>query len=138
MFDGPRPIIKAVAAGEIIDVGFANHYYYLEQRADGNARNVAAKFYPGEPGGLLQVAGVGIIEGTDNWAAANAFVDFLLSQTVQQDSAEVNREIPLVEGVEPPEGTPPVDELTVPDLDVRLLEDLQDTRELLTEVGIIK
>lgn len=138
VFDGPRPIIKAVAAGQIIDVGFANHYYYLEQRADGEAKNVAAKFYPGDPGGLLQVAGVGIIEGTDNEEAANAFIDFLLSERTQQYSAEVNREIPLAEGIEPPEGTPTVDELTVPDLDVRQLEELEGTRELLTTVGIIK
>jgi iron(III) transport system substrate-binding protein len=32
VFDGPRPIINAVAAGTIIDVGFANHYYLQEQQ----------------------------------------------------------------------------------------------------------
>jgi iron(III) transport system substrate-binding protein len=137
LFDGPRPIFDAVAAGKIIQVGFANHYYLYEWQADGGARNVAAKFYRGNPGGLLNVAGVGIIKGTDNEAAANAFVDFLLSPTAQQYFAEVNLEIPLVEGVEPPEGTPTADELIVPDLDVQQLEDLQGTRELLTEVGII-
>jgi len=137
VFDGPRPIATAVAAGEIIDVGFGNHYYLYDLQARGDAKNVAAKFYPGDPGGLLGLAGVGIIKGTDNEAAANAFVDFLLSQTAQQYFAKVPREIPLVKGVEPPEGTPTADELTVPDLDMRQLEDLQDTRELLTEVGIL-
>jgi iron(III) transport system substrate-binding protein len=137
VFDGPRPIITAVAAGKIIEVGFANHFYLDDLQADGDARNVAAKFYGGDPGGLLNVAGVGIIEGTDNEAAANAFVDFLLSKKAQQYFAEVNLEIPLVEGVEPPEGTPTADELIVPGLDVRQLEDLQGTRELLREVGII-
>ena len=137
VFDGPRPIIKAVAAGKIIDVGFANHYYLDELQTDRDATNVAAKFYSGDPGGLLQVAGVGIIKGTDNEAAANAFVDFLLSPTAQRYIAEVNLEIPLAEGIEPPEGTPTVDKLTVPNLDVRQLEDLQGTRELLTETGII-
>lgn len=43
----------------------------------------------------------------------------------------------IIEGVEPPEGTPTADELLVPDLDVRQLEDLQSTRELLREVGIL-
>jgi iron(III) transport system substrate-binding protein len=137
VFDGPRPIIKAVAAGKIIEVGFANHYYLDELQSEGDATNVAAKFYGGDPGGLLQVAGVGIIKGTDNEAAANAFVDFLLSRPTQQYFAKVNLEIPLVEGIDPPTGTPTADELTVSNLDVRQLEDLQSTRELLTETGII-
>jgi iron(III) transport system substrate-binding protein len=137
VFEGPRPIATAVAAGEIIEVGFGNHYYLYQLQAEGEAKNVAAKFYPGDPGGLLNVGGVGIVKGTDNEAAANAFVDFLLSPTAQQYFAEVSREIPLVKGVEPPEGTPTADELTVPGLDMQQLENLQSTRELLTEVGII-
>jgi iron(III) transport system substrate-binding protein len=138
VFDGPRPITTAVAAGKIVQVGFGNHFYLYDLQAEGDAMNVAAKFYPGDPAGLLNVGGVGIIKGTDDEAAANAFVDFMLSQTAQRYFAEVNLEIPVVEGVEPPEGTPTADELAVPGLDVRQLEDLDDTRELLTEVGIIK
>jgi iron(III) transport system substrate-binding protein len=138
VFTGPPPIINAVAAGEIIDVGFVNNFYLYDLQAEGDAMNVAAKFYGGGvPGGLLEGAGVGIVDSTDNEAAANAFVDFMLSQTAQQHSAEVHLEIPFVEGVEPPEGAPTADELIVPDLDVRQLEDLKSTRELLTEVGII-
>src|SRR6266540_4357266 len=133
VFDGPRPIATAVAAGEIVEVGFGNHFYLYDLQAEGDAKNVAAKFYPGDPAGLLNVGGVGIIKGTDNEAAANAFVDFMLSQTAQRYFAEVNLEIPLVNGVKPPEGVPTADELTVPGLDVRQLEDLDDTRELLTE-----
>jgi iron(III) transport system substrate-binding protein len=136
VFTGVSPIISAVAAGEIIDVGFANHFYLYDQQAEGDARNVVAKFYPGDPGGPLEVAGVGIIEGTDNEAAANAFVDFLLSPTAQQYFAEVSLEIPLGEGVGPPDGAPTADELTVPDLDVRQLEDLQGVRRLLAQIGI--
>jgi iron(III) transport system substrate-binding protein len=79
-----------------------------------------------------------IVKGTTNEAAAKAFVDFLLSPPAQNYFAESNREIPLVEGIELPGGTPTVDELTVPDLDVRRLEDLQSARKLLTEVGIME
>lgn len=69
------------------------------------------------------------MEGADEEAAARAFVDFMLSQTAQRYFAEVNLEIPLVEGVEPPEGAPTAADLIVPDLDVRQLEDLEGTRE---------
>jgi iron(III) transport system substrate-binding protein len=137
VFTGPAPIIKAVAAGEIIDIGFVNNFYLYDLQADGDAINVAAKYYAGGvPGGLLEGAGVGIIDGTDNEAAANAFVDFMLSPTVQQHQAEVHLEIPFVEGIAPPDGAPTADELTVPGLDVRQLENLDSTRELLTKLGI--
>jgi iron(III) transport system substrate-binding protein len=134
---GAGPIINAVAAGEIVEVGFGSHFYLYDLQADGDAMNVAAKFYPGDPGGLLSVDGVGIIKGTDNEAAANAFVDFLLSQTAEQYFAAGNVEIPIVESVEPREGKLTADELTVPGLDVQQLEELDDARELLTEVGIL-
>jgi iron(III) transport system substrate-binding protein len=137
IFDGPRPIATAVAAGKIVDVGFGNPFYLYQLHAVGDAMNVAAKFYPGDPGGLLQVAGVGIINGTDNETAANAFVDFLLSQKAQQYFARVSNEIPVVRGVKPPKGMPTAEQLTIPGLDVRRLEDLQSTRKLLTELGII-
>jgi iron(III) transport system substrate-binding protein len=87
--------------------------------------------------GLVGPAAVGIVEGTDNEAAASAFVDFMLSEATQRHMAEVHFEIPFVKDVEPPAGMPTADELTVPGLDLRRLEDLQSTRELLTELGII-
>lgn len=137
-FEGAVPIVTAVAAGQIVEVGFASHYYLYDLQAGGDAGNVAARFYDGDAGGLLNVAGVGIVEGTDNPAAASALVDFLLSQPAQRHFAEEAYEIPLLEGVEPPDGAPTAAELTVPDLDVQQLEDLQRTRELLREVGIIR
>jgi iron(III) transport system substrate-binding protein len=137
-FRGAPPIVNAVAAGEIIQVGFGSHSYLYDMQADGDASNVSARYYSADPGGLLNVAGVGVIKGTNSEAAAHAFVDFLLSQTAQQFYADTVFEIPLVEGVDPPEGIPTADDLTVPGLDVRQFEELDDARTLLTEVGIIR
>ncbi|HEV8579513.1 MAG TPA: extracellular solute-binding protein [Thermoanaerobaculia bacterium] len=135
---GASPIIKAVSAGEIIDVGFGSHSYLYDLQADGDAMNVAAKFYRGgAPGGLLNVAGVGIIKGTGHEAAAKAFVDFMLSPAAQQHLAEDALEIPLAEGVTVTHGMPTAGELTVPGLDVRQFEQLPGARRLLTEAGII-
>lgn len=134
---GAREIITAVAGGELAEVGFGSHYYLYDLQADGDATNVAAKFYPSDPAGLLSVDGVGIINGTDNRAAANAFVDFMLSQTAEQYFTVGNVEIPIVESMKQGEGGLTAEELAVPGLDIQRLAELDDTLELLRSVGII-
>jgi iron(III) transport system substrate-binding protein len=136
---GAKPVIEAVAAGQLADVGFGSHAYLYAMRADGEAGNVAARFYPGgAPGGLLNVAGVGIIKGTDKRAQADALVDFLLSQPAQQYLATDSYEIPVAEGIALPAGVPAAGELIVPGLDQKQFETLSDADRLLTEVGIIR
>jgi iron(III) transport system substrate-binding protein len=137
---GATPIIDAVAAGRIADVGFGSHSYLYSRQADGKARNVAAKFYRGaeRPGGLLNIGGAGIIKGTRKQAEASALVDFLLSQPAQQYMATETYEIPVVNNVTLPTGIPTADELTVPGLDEKQLEKPPDADRLLTEAGIIK
>jgi iron(III) transport system substrate-binding protein len=137
VLQGARPIVDAVSAGQIADIGFGSHYYLYDAQADGAARNVAAKFYPGDPGGLLNVAGIGIIKGTDNSAAASALVDFMLSETVQRVYADEANEIPLVKEMRPAGGIPTPDELAVPGLDLRRFEKLDDARRLLVDAGVI-
>lgn len=136
-FGGATPVVTAVAAGEIIEVGFGSHYYLDALQAEGEAMNVAAKFYSGDPGGVLNTAGVGIVEGTANETEARAFVDFMLSQPVQEYFAEDAFEIPLVQGTELPAGMPTLDELTVPDLDVEGFNELDEAVQLLTDLGIL-
>jgi iron(III) transport system substrate-binding protein len=135
---GAGPIVDVVAGGELAEVGFGSHFYLNDLHAGGEAMNVAAKFYPGDPVGLLNVDGVGVINGTDNQAAAGVFVDFMLSQTAEQYFAAGNVEIPIVAGIEPSEGSLTAEELSVPGLDIRRLADLDDTRDLLLQVGIIR
>ena len=137
VFDGNSAIVEAVGAGEI-DAGFVNHYYAYELRATNPDLAVANKFFSGgDPGGLVNVAGAGILDTADNTEAANAFIDFLLSTEAQTYFAETTFEIPLVEGVEPVEGVPTLDELTLPDLDLNQLDDLAGTLALLTDLGIV-
>jgi iron(III) transport system substrate-binding protein len=134
---GAQPIIDAVAGGEIAQVGFGSHFYLYDLQADGDAKNVAAKFYPGDPAGLLSVDGVGIIKGTDNQAEASAFVGFMLSQTAEQYFAAGNVEIPVVQSVTPRESTLTATDLAVPGLDMQRLQELDASRDLLKEAGII-
>lgn len=130
--------VAAVAQGEV-DVGFVNHYYlyrFLEaQGEDFKARN---HFYgDGDPGALVNVAGVGVIRGTDDAAAVHVFVDWMLSEEAQAYFATQTFEFPLVEGIASPEGVPPLSTLDPPDIDLSDLEDLRGTQDLLRDEGVL-
>jgi iron(III) transport system substrate-binding protein len=138
-FQGAKPIINAVAAGQLADVGFGSHSYLYTLQADGQAKNVAARFYPGgKPGGLLNMGGVGVLKGTGKAREANAFVDFMLSRPAQQYMATGTFEIPVTKGVTLPAGIPAADELVVPGLEAKQFEKLPDADRLLTAAGVVK
>lgn len=130
-------VIEAVAAGEV-EVGFVNHYYLYRFLAEDPDYPVANKFFSdGDPGALINVAGVGIVDSSDRQDEALRFVEWLLSDTAQQYFAEETYEIPVVEGISPAAELPDLDALTLPDLDLDRLEDLEGTLELLNEVGAL-
>ena len=130
--------VEAVASGEI-DVGLVNHYYlYLVKEEQPDAPVENHFLADGDPGALVSVAGAGVLESTDQPEAARSFVHFLLSDEAQRFYAEgaEEAEYPLVDGVEPREGLPPLEELHGPDVDLDALgPELERTLELLNEVG---
>jgi iron(III) transport system substrate-binding protein len=140
-YEKNTPIVEATAAGEI-ELGLVNHYYlYLVQAEQGEDAPIANKYLPGDdPGALVTVAGVGVLEEADDRDAAERFVEFLLSDESQRFYTEeaAEAEIPLVDGIEPKEGVPSLDELANagPDVDfTRFGEELERTLELLSETG---
>ena len=140
-YEKNTPIVEATAAGEI-ELGLVNHYYlYLVQAEQGEDTPIANKYLPGDdPGALVTVAGVGVLEEADDRDAAERFVEFLLSDESQRFYTEeaAEAEIPLVDGIEPKEGVPSLDELANagPDVDfTRFGEELERTLELLSETG---
>jgi iron(III) transport system substrate-binding protein len=136
-YDNNIAVVEAIAAGEI-DAGFVNHYYLYQFLADDPDYPVANKVYGGgDPGALVNVAGVGLLGTADDVEEANAFIDFLLSTEAQTYFAEETYEIPLADGVPPHEGVPTLDQLQPPDLDLNDLDDLAGTLELLAAVGLV-
>jgi iron(III) transport system substrate-binding protein len=132
------PIVEAVAAGEV-DVGLVNHYYLAlvkEEQPDAPVANHV--FEAGDPGALVSVAGAGVLASGDQRDDAEAFVEFLLSDEAQRfyvDEAEEN-EYPLVEGIDPPEGLVPLDEIEGPDVELTAFgAELESTVELLRQTG---
>jgi iron(III) transport system substrate-binding protein len=65
------------------------------------------------------------------------FIRYLLSKEVQSYLAEQAYEIPLVDGVNPPEGLPNLELISPPDIDLTKLADLRPTIDLMRNVGIL-
>ncbi len=131
-------IVTAAAAGEV-DVGFVNHYYlerFLEEHGEGfGARN--HYIGNGDPGALVLVAGVGILDASENKDIAVEFVDFLLGEPAQTYFAQQIKEYPVSAGVEPVGDLPPMESLDPPDVDLGNLNDLEGTLEMLRETDVL-
>jgi iron(III) transport system substrate-binding protein len=138
LYEKNTPVVEAIAAGEI-QVGFVNHYYLYLVKAEQPDAPVANDYLPGtDPGALVSVAGAAILDSADHKDAAARFVDYLLSQEGQRfyvDEAE-EAEYPVVPGIEPKAGLPPLDQLQGPQITLDDLgPQLEKTLELLNEVG---
>ena len=137
VYEGNNPALDAVIAGEV-DVAFINHYY-LMQRLDEDPDVPAANYFltDGDPGALVNVAGVGILTTSDDADAGQDLIEYLLSEEAQAYFADETKEYPLVEGVETDPALPPLAEIGTPDIDLSDLSDLEGTLQLLQEVGIL-
>jgi iron(III) transport system substrate-binding protein len=138
-YEGNALIVDAVDEGQI-PFGLVNHYYLYEKAAEsGGLDQLTARnhlFEPGDPGNLVNVAGVGVLAGKAS-DDTQAFVDFLLGEQAQTYFAEVTKEFPLIEGVSPDvPGLPPLASLQGPEVDLSQLDSLDETLALLDEVGL--
>jgi iron(III) transport system substrate-binding protein len=137
-YEKNTPTVEAVAAGEI-ELGLVNHYYLYLVKEEQPDAPVANYFLPGDdPGALVSAAGVAILEGTDDVDAAQEFVDFLLSEEGQRFYATEaeEAEYPVVDGIPPRSGLPPLADLEGPQLQLdELGPELEKTLALLNEVG---
>jgi iron(III) transport system substrate-binding protein len=138
LYERNTPIVEAVAAGEI-ELGLVNHYYLYLVKQENPDAEVANHFLAGDdPGALVSVAGAGVLENAEDAEEAQQFLEFLLSDKGQRFYTETaeEAEYPLVEGIAPKEGLPPLDGLEGPDIDLTQLgEKLESTLELLSETG---
>ena len=130
--------VEGVAAGEV-DVAFVNHYYLLRLLAEhGEDYPVAQHFFAGgDPGSLVNVAGVGQVASTDQPEASVSFIEYLLGEEAQSYFSESTYEFPLLEGIGTDPRLPALEQIEAPDIDLSDLADLQGTVELLRDVGAI-
>ena len=132
--------LDGIENGEIA-LGLVNHYYLYERIAElgDDAVGVENGFMAaGDAGGLVNVAGIGILAGSDNQEEALQLVDFLLSPQAQQYFADETKEFPLVAGVSATDsGLPTLDSLSPPPIDLSDLDSIAATQELLEQAGLL-
>jgi iron(III) transport system substrate-binding protein len=128
----------AVNAGEV-PLGLVNHYYLYEKIAAEGAENVVAQnqYLPGDIGGLVNVAGIGALENSDNPEASQCLASYLVSDIAQKYFVEKSFEYSLVEGIAPFDGLPTLEELDPPSIDLSDLQSIAETQELLNDVGLL-
>ncbi|HEX6057104.1 MAG TPA: extracellular solute-binding protein [Intrasporangium sp.] len=137
-YDNNVLILDGVDKGEVA-LGLVNHYYWYERIAEKGADAVTAKIHfvgSGDPGALINVAGVGILKGTDQKPAAAKAVNYLLSEKAQQYFADETAEYPVIEGITSKHNLPPLADLEKASIDLNELDSLETTLAMLNEVGL--
>jgi iron(III) transport system substrate-binding protein len=138
-FENNVAVRDAVDAGQV-PLGLVNHYYLYElMSAKGeNAVTARNKFMaPGDPGGLVNVAGVGVLTSAPHADGAQAFARYLVGESAQRYFAEETAEYPLAAGVSPSSAMPPLSELRPPAVDLSQLDDIEATQEMLVRTGLL-
>ncbi len=151
------PMLLDLAQGEL-DLALTNHYYVYRLRYGGEEGEYEEEgeheeareelrvaggigvhhFAPKDAGNLALVTGGGVLATSQRARLAERFLGFMLSGAAQRFFAETVHEYPVVRGVPLPPRLEPLDRVLAlsPDLDYRVLLDLDATLELLREVGI--
>ena len=129
-------ILEAVEAGQL-DAGLINHYYWYARAKEVGTSQMSSRlsqFEGADTGNLVNVAGVGILDGSDQ---AKKFVEFLLSSEGQSYFAEETREYPLIGGLSPADELTPLSDIPSPSIDLSDLDTLAETLELIRQAGLI-
>jgi iron(III) transport system substrate-binding protein len=131
-------IVEAIDKGEI-DLGLVNHYYTWEvSEALGRKIQVENGFFaPGDLGNLVNVSGAGVLATSEKFEAATELINFLTSESTQISFVEDTHEYSLITGIKSPEGLPELTEIGSPKVDLVVLENVQRTQDLLTQVGLL-
>lgn len=138
-YDNNNAVLDAVDGGQV-SIGLINHYYWFERVAEQGEDGVHARIRfldSDDPGALVNVAGVGVLAGTDMAEAADAAAEYLLSDEAQQYFADETAEYPVVDGIASTvHDLAPLSGLTGFAVDLNALDSLEETLALLDEVGL--
>ena len=100
-YDNNIAIQDAVDAGQV-QLGLINHYYWYRLADEIGEENVNVQLAftePGDPGGLVNVAGACVLSASENPAEGTAFIEWLLSDAAQEWFVDTTTEYPLAQGI---------------------------------------
>lgn len=129
-------IVEALGKGEIA-LGLVNNYYLYRFNKDNPNFPVAHHYTRGDAGAMVNIAGVAVLNTTDQKSDAEKFVAYLLSPTAQSYFAKETNEYPLVQGTQVSQKQIPLNQLQPPQIDLSKLSDLKGTISLLQEAGVL-
>ena len=138
-FENNVAVRDAVDSGQI-PLGLVNHYYLYELINSKGPDAVVARnkfMAPGDPGGLVNVAGVGVLKTAPDPEKAQQFAAYLVGESAQKYFATETAEYPLAAGVAPSAEMPPLADLQPPAGDLSQLDDIEATQELLVKTGLL-
>ena len=138
--DNNIAIVEDVDAGKV-PVGLVNHYYLGEiaKERGTTADKLTAKlhfFEPGDSGAMVNVSGIGVLNGSAADTDVRTLIDYLLGAEAQKYFAEQTFEYPVVAGAPGPAYVPPLVELKIPPIDLNNLETLEASIALIKETGL--
>ncbi len=134
-----RSIVEAAGRGEI-KMGLVNHYYHHQEAAVAGDRYRGANhdFADSDIGSLLIITAATVMAGSDNTAAANDLISYLLSEAVQRHFSHQTLEYPLAAGVKPAAVLPPLRSLEVGSVDFDALGGgFTESLEIIEASGIL-
>lgn len=129
-------IVEALGRGEIA-LGLVNNYYLYRFNKDNPNFPVAHHYTNGDAGAMVNVAGVAVLNTTDQKNDAEKFVAYLLSPAAQTYFAKETNEYPLAQGIPTPQKQTPLSQLKTPKIDLSKLSDLKGTVSLLQAAGLL-
>lgn len=132
-------LLQAIAAGEI-DLALTNHYYLYRFRENNPDFPVDQTYFAGDdPGNLVNVAGIGILETAENRENAIRFIRFLLEQENQQWVTNEVYEYPVIHDLDSVHGNTTFEDIQElsPDVELDDLSDLDQTLSLLRRAGLL-
>ena len=88
-------------------------------------------------GAMVNVAGLAILQSTDQAEDAQKFVKYMVSREAQEYFAERTSEYTLANGVEADKSLVPLAELNPPKIELSKLNTLEQTLKLLEEAGVV-
>ncbi len=121
-------------------LGPVNHYYWYRLRREQGGKMSSAIHYfaPRDPGYLLDVSGAAALKSSHHQAAAQRFLEFLVSREGQEVIAHSDSyEYPLRPGVAPAAGLRPLDQLQPASLTPAELGDGSEALALEQNVGLL-